>query len=124
MQVRRGSCVFRTQPMGHEFDMPLQLAAVPEHAGATDHASNAFLARLPLQQGDVLVAASDGMWDALWQDEILALLRQHPDDASQVRSPVGAIAGMQAHASAELLCSQRLARWLSDKACALRSSPG
>ena len=62
MHVRQDKILFQTQAMNHRLDIPLQLAAVPEHARATDHASNAFLAQLPLKGGDVLVAGSDGLW--------------------------------------------------------------
>ena len=84
MQVRQDGIVFRTKPMSHQFDCPLQLAAAPEFSDVTDHASNAFNAQLRVQPGDLLVAGSDGLWDNLHANEVLAILRRHPHDAERV----------------------------------------
>ena len=93
MQVRQDSIVFRTKPMSHHFDCPLQFAAVPDHSTVTDEASHAFTAELRVQPGDLLVAGSDGLWDNLHQHEVLAILRQHPGNADKVRySPAGSSA--------------------------------
>ena len=84
MHVRQGSVLFRSKPMSHFFDCPLQLAAAPEHSQVTDSASNAFTTELRVQSGDLLIAGSDGLWDNMHPHEVLAILQQHPGEADKV----------------------------------------
>jgi protein phosphatase PTC7 len=72
--ARRGAVVARSRPLQHFFDCPLQLGAYPEYVDATDTAAQAELFEVDLQPGDVIVAGSDGLWDNLYEDELLAAL--------------------------------------------------
>ena len=93
MHVRQDSVMFRSKPMSHFFDCPLQLAAAPEHSQVTDSASNAFTTELRVQPGDLLIAGSDGLWDNMHPHEVLAILRQHPGNADKVCPRAGTCPG-------------------------------
>jgi len=62
--------VFRTAPQQHFFDCPFQLASGQDTDGVGDGAPF----QVPLRRGDVLVAASDGLWDNAWAEEVAAAL--------------------------------------------------
>ena len=75
---------FRSPPLQHFFDCPLQFAAFPDFTSATDNAEDAGLYDLPVQEGDLIVAGTDGLWDNVHQDEILSIMQQHSADMQQV----------------------------------------
>ena len=60
---------------------------------ATDHASDATVVELEVNPGDVIVAGTDGLWDNLPVDEVLALLPQDADQAGQVRAVSRLVSG-------------------------------
>ncbi|KAL6748610.1 hypothetical protein V8C86DRAFT_2873510 [Haematococcus lacustris] len=56
--------------------MPYQLAdqaALPE----TDTAADAQLYQLPVQEGDIIIVASDGLWDNLWDEQVAAMASKY-----------------------------------------------
>jgi protein phosphatase PTC7 len=61
---------FKSPQQEHEFGRPYQLG----HHAAADCAGDAMLATLPLAPGDVVVLGSDGLWDNLGDDGLLAAL--------------------------------------------------
>ena len=82
--VRDGSIEFRSPPLQHFFDCPLQFAAYPDYTNATDSAEDAGLYQLPVQQGDLIVAGTDGLWDNVHQEEIVQILSSHQNDIQRV----------------------------------------
>lgn len=66
-------------------DGALQFAAFPDYTSATDTPEDAGMYELPLQPGDVIVAATDGLWDNVHQQEIVDLLPSHADRMPEVR---------------------------------------
>jgi hypothetical protein len=57
------------QPQAHQFNMPFQLASaalLPE----TDTADAAQLYELEMESGDVVVMATDGLFDNMWDDQL------------------------------------------------------
>jgi len=63
---------FKSPQQEHEFGRPYQLG----HHGAADCAGDAMLATLPVAPGDVVILGSDGLWDNLGDDGLLAALDQ------------------------------------------------
>jgi hypothetical protein len=64
------SVVFRSRPLQHFFDCPLQLGACPEFVDATDGADQAECRDVPVLPGDVIVMGSDGLWDNMFDGEV------------------------------------------------------
>lgn len=84
--MRSGNVVFRSPALQHFFDCPLQFAAFPDYTNATDTSDDAGLYELPLQVGDILVAGTDGLWDNMQQEEIVASVPSSTEERSQVPS--------------------------------------
>ena len=87
--ARGGNVIARSRPLQHFFDCPLQLGAFPEFVDSTDTAAQAELFEVALQPGDVVVAGSDGLWDNLYDADLLARL---PTDAAGAQAAADAIA--------------------------------
>ncbi|KAK9863067.1 hypothetical protein WJX84_009275 [Apatococcus fuscideae] len=79
MHVRDRQVLHRATPGLHFFDCPFQFGNAPEHTSGTDTADDADMATLSVQPGDILVMATDGVWDNMQDADILGLL---PIDAS------------------------------------------
>jgi protein phosphatase PTC7 len=82
--VRDGRPVFKSPALQHFFDCPLQFAAHPDYTSATDNAEDAAVYAIDLMPGDWVVAASDGLWDNVHQEEITAVLERSGGDAEKV----------------------------------------
>lgn len=69
--------------MLHEFNMPYQMAN-PLVLSETDWPSDAELYTFELSEGDVIVMASDGLFDNMWDDDLTRIvngfLGDHPKD--------------------------------------------
>ena len=70
--VRGGEVVFSTPPQQHDFNFPFQLGS----DGINDPPEDAQEFAVKLQSGDVLITATDGLWDNLWGNEICDLVSE------------------------------------------------
>ena len=67
--VRHGEVVFRTDVQEHNWNQPYQLSHPPfNEADTPDDALEYWYDLVP---GDVVVLGSDGLWDNLWDDELV-----------------------------------------------------
>jgi len=69
--VRDGSLLHRQAEQQHGFNFPFQLGT-----GSTDGPDDAECVELQLQEGDVVVVATDGVLDNLFAEEIVAIVRE------------------------------------------------
>lgn len=117
MLVRGDEIVWRSEEMWWSFNTPVQLSALPSSASPW---SSAHTFTLPVQADDVLILASDGLSDNLWDEDILdevvrfrhGYLSSSPNDESTAAARVRwrqALAGMLS----EALCSR--ARRVSER---------
>ncbi len=87
LQLRLGAVHHYSNPQTHAFNTPYQLSITPPHilaqarmfggASILDLPEKADLADHKLHHGDVLILASDGVWDNLNSQEILAVVSTH-----------------------------------------------
>ncbi|KAJ6616987.1 hypothetical protein B0H10DRAFT_1734057, partial [Mycena sp. CBHHK59/15] len=68
MLVRGGAVAWRSEEMWWAFNTPVQVG--PYGAGITPR-SAAHLFTLPVQADDILILASDGLSDNLWDEDVL-----------------------------------------------------
>jgi protein phosphatase PTC7 len=71
--VRGGRVIFATDPLQHQFNMPMQLAnaaLVPQ----TDSPSDAQVATSDVLAGDIAVMASDGFFDNVWSEDLCEIV--------------------------------------------------
>jgi serine/threonine protein phosphatase PrpC len=64
--IRGPEIVLRTPEQQHSFNFPFQLGT-----GSKDSPKDAMIFTLKVKEGDVVVVASDGLFDNLFDDEIL-----------------------------------------------------
>lgn len=76
--VRSGSIVFETAPQQHDFNLPYQLSH-PRMFPQTDTADNADVYEPDVQKGDVIVMASDGLLDNIWEAELCRIIGSFQD---------------------------------------------
>eukprot|EP00873_Tetraselmis_striata_P021380 jgi/Tetstr1/441644/TSEL_029869.t1 len=72
--VRGSGALVKSKPQQHEFNMPFQLAwskVLPD----TDTAMDAQLYELEVQEDDVLVFGSDGLFDNMWDEELTTIVQ-------------------------------------------------
>ena len=60
MIMREGARIFRTKEQQHEFDLPYQLGT-----DAKVSAKDATFEQVLIKKGDIVIVASDGLWDNL-----------------------------------------------------------
>ena len=65
--------VLALQAQQHQFNMPFQLA-VPGPEQYTDTCESAVVYELELEAGDVVILATDGVLDNLWDDQLAELV--------------------------------------------------
>jgi protein phosphatase PTC7 len=89
--ARNGACVFKTEPMQHEFNMPFQLGwreAYPE----TDDPRKADVKKVRLKRGDCVVLGSDGLWDNVPHEDVAILCGENEGDAVKCAEQIARLA--------------------------------
>jgi len=66
MVIRGTDIVFRSKEQQHSFNFPYQLGT-----GSADMPSHAVIVTINIQPGDLVIVGSDGLWDNLFDDEIV-----------------------------------------------------
>ncbi|MEW5315887.1 MAG: hypothetical protein WDW38_007285 [Sanguina aurantia] len=89
---RQRSLLVKSRPLQHYFDCPLQFGAFPEYVEATDTAEMADLYSIALQPGDVIVSGTDGLWDNVYESEILQLLPSTPEAVPKAAESIASLA--------------------------------
>ncbi|CAI0549043.1 unnamed protein product [Linum tenue] len=82
--IREGQIIFSTTPQEHYFDCPYQLSS--ETVGQTY--LDAMVSSLEAIEGDIIVMGSDGLFDNVFDHEIVSTIGQHRNvsDAARVHS--------------------------------------
>ncbi|XVE58966.1 hypothetical protein DITRI_Ditri05aG0005900 [Diplodiscus trichospermus] len=73
--IRKGQIIFSTSPQEHYFDCPYQLSS--ELVGQTY--LDAVVSSVELVEGDTIVMGSDGLFDNVFDSEIVSTLAMHAD---------------------------------------------
>ncbi|XP_022948286.1 probable protein phosphatase 2C 26 [Cucurbita moschata] len=73
--IRKGQIIFSTSPQEHYFDCPYQLSS--ERVGQTF--LDAKVSNVELMEGDILVMGSDGLFDNVFDHEIVAIATKYVD---------------------------------------------
>jgi protein phosphatase PTC7 len=73
--ARDGEVVLKAPFQEHFFDCPFQLGAAPEYVPETDEATDAAVLSGQVQGGDLIIMGTDGLWDNVPMEDILAAVR-------------------------------------------------
>jgi protein phosphatase PTC7 len=94
MVIRDGRVVLRTVEQTHAFNFPRQLGT-----GSQDTPADADRLSIPVLEGDIIVLGTDGLFDNMFDDEILQLVVERcrdvstafpgPDDPAQAKDFAG-----------------------------------
>ncbi|KAL6627378.1 hypothetical protein ACP70R_031104 [Stipagrostis hirtigluma subsp. patula] len=79
--IRKGQVMFSTCPQEHSFDCPYQISS--EAAGQTYQ--DAMVCSVNLMEGDMIVSGSDGLFDNIFDQEIISVISESPgvDEAAK-----------------------------------------
>lgn len=96
--LRNGEIVFGTPPLQHFFDCPFQFGSE-----STDRAADSLAYELEMADGDVVVMASDGLFDNVFDRDIEAVARAHRGgaDAESAEALAEALASLAREHSAD-----------------------
>lgn len=70
--IRHNDYIFRTEEQQHSFNFPVQLGT-----GSSDSPSDAQRFSVTVEKGDIVILASDGLFDNLYDEDILDIVRHH-----------------------------------------------
>jgi protein phosphatase PTC7 len=78
--IRNGKVVGKSDPQCHVFNAPYQLSKTPKgpqfQNSFSDTPSKAAFNEFQCEQGDIIVIASDGMFDNIFEEDIIKLLKR------------------------------------------------
>ncbi|KAI9001993.1 phosphatase 2C-like domain-containing protein [Gaertneriomyces semiglobifer] len=78
MVIRQDEAIFRTEEQQHSFNFPYQLGT-----GSRDTPNDAQIYKLKVEEGDIVILGSDGMFDNVFDEDIVDIVRS----AVQSRKP-------------------------------------
>ncbi|KAJ1973273.1 hypothetical protein H4R34_005132 [Dimargaris verticillata] len=84
--IRQGAVAFRTEEQQHSFNFPFQIGT-----GCADRPEDAQVFTVKVRRGDIIVLASDGIFDNLFEEDILDEVHRHLP-AAMLTPPVPDIA--------------------------------
>jgi Stage II sporulation protein E (SpoIIE) len=90
--IRNGQIVFQSPALQHFFDCPFQFGAAPEYTPATDYVEDASVFRVPVQPGDVLILATDGVLDNVWPRDMINLAPRTPEEVDGAATALASLA--------------------------------
>jgi hypothetical protein len=73
--LRAGAVAWASPVQEHSWNCPYQLSH-PSVVPQTDTAEDAAVARLEVERGDVLVLGTDGLWDNMWEGELVSIVKK------------------------------------------------
>eukprot|EP01110_Echinostelium_bisporum_P009383 TRINITY_DN33051_c0_g1_i1.p1 TRINITY_DN33051_c0_g1~~TRINITY_DN33051_c0_g1_i1.p1 ORF type:complete len:344 (-),score=123.31 TRINITY_DN33051_c0_g1_i1:60-1091(-) len=87
MVVRGSQIVYRSKEQQHSFNFPYQIGT-----GSADKPEHSMSITVDIQPGDLVIAGTDGLWDNLYDEDIMEAVAQASDPAS-----IAQVIGRQAH---------------------------
>lgn len=72
--LRGGRVEWATGVQEHVWNCPYQLSH-PSFVAQTDTPADAAVSTLQLRPGDIIVAGTDGLWDNMWEAQLLAVVK-------------------------------------------------
>lgn len=70
MVIRNDVIVFRSEEQQHSFNFPYQLGV-----GSSDMPEDAFTCKLIVQEGDIVIIGTDGLFDNVFDEEIVQAVK-------------------------------------------------
>lgn len=80
--IRRGEIIFRTEEQQHSFNFPYQLGT-----GSKDTPTDAQQYTFNVEKGDVVILGTDGVFDNLFDEDILGEVQRHLPSSQKYADP-------------------------------------
>lgn len=80
--IRKGQMIFSTFPLEHYFDCPYQLSS----EAVTQTYLDAIVSTVDLQVGDTIIMGSDGLFDNIFDQEIVSVVSTHDDVSNAAKA--------------------------------------
>jgi serine/threonine protein phosphatase PrpC len=80
--IRGGICVYRTLEQVHSFNFPFQLGT-----GSKDSPADAFYDEFKIQEGDIVIIGTDGLFDNVFDEDIISITHTISSKARGVCDP-------------------------------------
>nr|XP_016513604.1 PREDICTED: probable protein phosphatase 2C 26 [Nicotiana tabacum] len=80
--VRKGQMIFSTFPQEHYFDCPYQLSS----EAVTQTYLDAIVSSVDLKEGDTIIMGSDGLFDNVFDQEIVSVMTTHDDVSNAAKA--------------------------------------
>jgi protein phosphatase PTC7 len=81
--IREGTILFASQEQTHFFNAPYQLSIVPPSQSSDNHIKDtpdkSDTNKIEVKNGDIVVLGTDGLFDNLFADEIVSIVKEHSD---------------------------------------------
>ncbi|CRG99648.1 protein phosphatase, putative [Plasmodium relictum] len=72
MIIRNDNIIYKSKPQQYEFNFPYQLGS-----NSISKPNDAEIAHIEVQKNDIIVAGTDGLWDNLYDNQILNIVKQN-----------------------------------------------
>ncbi|KAJ3323045.1 hypothetical protein HDV06_002491 [Boothiomyces sp. JEL0866] len=82
MVIRGGEPIFRSEEQQHSFNFPFQLGTV-----SRDSPNDTQTFTIKIQEGDIVVLGSDGLFDNVFDEEIVDIIATHTHSNIQISDP-------------------------------------
>lgn len=96
MVIRGNRIIHKTKEQQHSFNFPYQLGT-----GSTDRPEHATVANITIEEGDIVVLGSDGLWDNLYDDQILEIVNSEECKIQMDPTRIATIIAAKAHEVAD-----------------------
>ncbi|KYN99472.1 putative protein phosphatase [Plasmodium gaboni] len=70
--IRNNQIIYRSKPQQYEFNFPYQLGS-----NAVSKPKDADIAHIEVKKNDIIVAGTDGLWDNLYDSQILTIVKEN-----------------------------------------------
>jgi serine/threonine protein phosphatase PrpC len=88
--IRDNKVIFKTQEQQHYFNAPYQLSIIPDTTIAylqnTPH--DAYDDQFTAEEGDVIVLGTDGLWDNMYNEDIIKILKDDINNIKECKAEV------------------------------------
>ncbi|CRG94154.1 protein phosphatase, putative [Plasmodium gallinaceum] len=72
MIIRNNNIIYKSKPQQYEFNFPYQLGS-----NSLSKPKDAEIAHIEVQKNDIIVAGTDGLWDNLYDNQILNIVKKN-----------------------------------------------
>jgi len=91
--IRNGKVAYQTHELQHYFNAPYQLSVLPDEMkndpiNIMDSPNDAIIDQCTVEEGDVIVLGTDGLWDNIFNEEIITKLASSIEKIDDIQKEI------------------------------------